>query len=44
MTLVVPFILVSQLHPDGNERAFVRTVYDYGWVPDDRFGLTEQTT
>ena len=42
MTLVVPFILVVNCVRMATDEQFVRTVYDYGWVPDDRFGLTEQ--
>ncbi len=42
VTLVVPFILVVNCVRMATDEQFVRTVYDYGWVPEDRFGLTEQ--
>jgi integral membrane protein (TIGR01906 family) len=42
VTLVVPFILVVNCIRMATDEQFVRTVYDYGWVPEDRYGFTEQ--
>ncbi len=42
VTLLVPFILVVNCIRMATDEEFVRTVYDYGWVPEDRFGFTEQ--
>ena len=41
VTLAVPFILAVNCIRMATDEEFVRTVYDYGWVPEDRFGLME---
>jgi integral membrane protein (TIGR01906 family) len=41
ITLVVPFILAVNCVRMATDEEFVRTVYDYGWVPEDRYGLME---
>ena len=40
VTLVVPAILVVNCIRMATDEQFVRTVYDHGWVPDDRYGFT----
>ena len=42
VTLVVPAILAVNCIRMATDEEFVQTVYDYGWVPEDRYGFTEQ--
>jgi Protein of unknown function (DUF1461) len=41
VTLAVPAILAVNCIRMATDEQFVRTVYDYGWVPEDRYGFTE---
>jgi integral membrane protein (TIGR01906 family) len=42
VTLVVPAILAVNCIRMATDEEFVRAVYDYGWVPEDRYGFTDQ--